>query len=291
MAFFRQVGNGIGTIAGGVIGGGVKLAGKGIKSDWVEEVGEGISQSSKFALDSAGQFIDGAIKSTYGAATKDDSIMKDGFSDLKDSTGRTIKGIGTTVIYTAKNAGTTFDGLRSGNKEKTLQGVKNIGKVAVVATLAVGVVDVVDGVDVAEASELETRNDHLSGTEHPETGVVFVEKIVELPSGEVTGAFPVFDFAYEVTLPEDFYLQSDYVHFSYANVELYEALQSNPEIIQELDLTDYDLQLLEQGNTLEGYTWHHSEEAGLLQLIKEEVHHNTGHTGGRELWGGGVAYR
>ncbi|MEH7223214.1 HNH endonuclease [Bacillus sp. JJ1566] len=291
MGVFREVGKGIGTVTGGVIGGGVKLAGKAVKSTWVEDVGDGIHLASKVALDSAGQFVDGAVKGVYGAIKKDDEIMKDGFHDLKDSTGRTVKGIGTTIGYTIKNAGTTYQGIKTGDKATAMEGVKNIGKVAAVATLAVGVLDFVDGSDTVEAAELETRNDHLVGETHPETGISFEEKNVELSDGEYTGTFPVFDAFYEVQLPENLYLQSDSVHFSYANTHLYNEIHSNPSLIQELDLSDHDIQMLSQGNTPDGYTWHHNEEAGLLQLVDEEVHQNTGHTGGRELWGGGADYR
>lgn len=31
--------------------------------------------------------------------------------------------------------------------------------------------------------------------------------------------------------------------------------------------------------------------AGVLQLVDEETHAQTGHTGGREIWGGGSDYR
>ncbi|QNF29650.1 HNH endonuclease [Metabacillus elymi] len=292
MAFFRAIGKGIGTIGGGIIGGGVKVVGKTVGSKWVEEVGDGIKQASTIALDNAGQFVDGAVKGTYGLIKQDDLAKQEGFGDLKDSTGRTLKGLGNTIEYTVKSAGTTYQGLKSGDSEQALQGVKNIGKVAVVSTLAIGVVDFVDGADVVDAEELDTRNDHLSGDVHPETGVPFETKTVELPNGEIkTSAFPVFETAYEITLPENMYLQSDSVHFSYANNELYEEIQTNPSLANELDLDKTDIEQLSQGNTPEGYTWHHNESPGILQLVNEETHHNTGHTGGRELWAGGVEYR
>ena len=41
----------------------------------------------------------------------------------------------------------------------------------------------------------------------------------------------------------------------------------------------------------EGYTWHHNEQPGVLQLVDEETHAETGHTGGREILGGGSEYR
>ncbi|MFD0050074.1 HNH endonuclease [Actinomycetes bacterium NPDC127524] len=43
--------------------------------------------------------------------------------------------------------------------------------------------------------------------------------------------------------------------------------------------------------TPEGYTWHHSEVPGKLELVDEEIHAETGHTGGRELWGDGLENR
>ncbi|WP_423408368.1 HNH endonuclease [Heyndrickxia sp. MSNUG] len=33
------------------------------------------------------------------------------------------------------------------------------------------------------------------------------------------------------------------------------------------------------------------EEPGVLQLVDRETHASVGHTGGRELWGGGSEYR
>ncbi|WP_174729253.1 HNH endonuclease [Mesobacillus harenae] len=292
MTIFRKVGKGIGQAAGGVIGGGVKLVGKKAGSPWVEEVGDGIKVASTVALENAGQFIDGAVKGTYGAFSKNEQMKQDGFGDLKDSTGRTIKGIGQTITYTVDSGRTTYQGLKEGDKEKSMQGVKNLGKVAAISTLAIGVVDFIDGADSAEAKELDARNSHLAGDIHPETGVPFMEKSVELPSGEVvTGSFPIFDPAYQVQLPEEMYLQSDHTHFSYANVELYEAIHNNPSAAAELGLTNQDVQGLSEGTTPSGYTWHHHEEVGVLQLVEQETHHNTGHTGGRELWGGGAEYR
>lgn len=41
------------------------------------------------------------------------------------------------------------------------------------------------------------------------------------------------------------------------------------------------------GETPEGYTWHHHEEPGIIQLVDTEIHAQTGHTGGSELWGEG----
>lgn len=291
---FRKIGKGIGTVGGGLIGGTVKVAGKAVGSkwkgtgEWLEDVGDNVQSASKVALDNAGQFLDGAVQGTYGAIKKDEYYKQKGLNDLKDSTGKTIKGIGSALKYTANNVGATYKGFTSGDKEQAIKGLKNIGKVVVVSGLAVGVVDVINGADIVEAEELETRNEHLNGYEHPETGVPFVEKTVDLPNGQVVeGTFPVFDSNFNIVISEELYLESDEVHFGICNDTLYQAIIENQNLANELGLTQADVQALANGQTPEGYTWHHNEEPGVLQLVDEETHDQTGHTGGRAIWGGG----
>lgn len=298
MNLFRTIGKGVGTVSGGLIGGTVKVAGKAVGSkwkgtgEWLEEVGDNVQSASETALDNAGQFVDGAFQGTYGAIKKDEYYKQKGLNDLKDSTGKTIKGIGSALKYTVNNAGSTYKGFTSGDKELALKGLKNLGKVVAVSGLAIGVVDLVDGADMVEAEELETRNDHINGYEHPDTGVLFVEKIVELPNGQVIeGTFPVFDSNFSVMIVEDLYLEGNDVHFEVANDTLYQSIVKNPSLANELGLSQSDVQSVANGQTPEGYTWHHNEEPGHLQLVDEETHTQTGHTGGRSIWGGGSELR
>ncbi|WP_053104169.1 HNH endonuclease [Bacillus sp. FJAT-27231] len=288
----RWIGKTVGKAGGTVIGGAVKLGGKALKQKWIEEAGDSVKTASAAALENAGQFVDGAVQGTYGLVKKDEHYQQQGLADLKDSAGKTIKGIGGTIKYTAGNAAEVVKGAAAGDKDQALNGLKNIGKVAVVTTFAIGVIDLVDGADIAEAEEIDTRNDHLSGYEHPETGVPFVEKTVELPGGDrIEGTFPVFDSEFRVVIAEELYWQSDDIHFAVANETLHEAIEKNPGLADELGLNTADKQALAAGDTPPGYVWHHSEEPGTLELIDKEVHHQTGHTGGRELWGGGAEYR
>ena len=111
MAFFRSAGKIIGTVTGEVIGGSVKFVGQKVKSKWIEEVGEGVKKSSYVAFDNACQFIDGATQGTYGLIRNDEIYKQKGLDDLFDSSSRTLKGIGSTLKYTGKNAGTTFKGI------------------------------------------------------------------------------------------------------------------------------------------------------------------------------------
>lgn len=45
--------------------------------------------------------------------------------------------------------------------------------------------------------------------------------------------------------------------------------------------------LAEAGETPDGYVWHHNEQPGEMQLVDENVHSRTGHTGGYSIWGQG----
>lgn len=36
-----------------------------------------------------------------------------------------------------------------------------------------------------------------------------------------------------------------------------------------------------------GYTWHHHQETGRMQLVNYDTHYKHRHTGGSQLWGSG----
>ena len=40
-------------------------------------------------------------------------------------------------------------------------------------------------------------------------------------------------------------------------------------------------------STPKGYTWHHHQQYGRMQLVNQRVHSQTGHSGGWSIWGGG----
>ena len=57
------------------------------------------------------------------------------------------------------------------------------------------------------------------------------------------------------------------------------------------EFTPEELADIEDGYTPEGYTWHHNEEIGKMQLVDTDIHSQTRHTGGRNIWGGGTENR
>ena len=138
-------------------------------------------------------------------------------------------------------------------------------------------------------NEIVTRNSGLEGERHPETGVKFTRKEVETEIGIKEGVFPEFPEITHIDLPEDLYKESDRKQFDYCSSELKEQIKSNPELKSKF--TPEQLEQIEEGETPDGYTWHHSEEKGRMELVDTEIHSKTGHTGGRNIWGGGTENR
>lgn len=303
MAFIKKVFRITGQITGTVIGTPVKLIGKQIGSEFIEDVGKTVKTASV----NTGTLLGGAAEGTWNTASglvqKDNDKLQEGLDELKKTGSQGARGISQVVTSTVQNGRDILGGIRDEDKERLLHGAKGLGKTVAVATLTVGVLDLVDIIDPleveAEAPDtlsgdtdhyIETRNDELLDSTHPVSGVAFHEQIIELPSGEhLAGVFPAFDSVSDVQLNEGMYLESDYVQFSYANTEL--AHQIDAQTGLENQFTDAQIEQIYLNQTPDGYTWHHSEMPGSLQLVEEEAHAHTGHTGGRELWGGGEAFR
>lgn len=149
--------------------------------------------------------------------------------------------------------------------------------------------------DTSESSsdgprKIKTIRDDLAGQPHPETGVIYEEKTVVTDTGEeVIGVFPQFESAFDAQLPKDLYQASDVQQFKECNNQLKEAIEKDPSLKEKF--TERQLEQINQGYTPEGYTWHHNEDIGKMQLVDSDIHANTRHTGGRSIWGGGTDNR
>lgn len=137
---------------------------------------------------------------------------------------------------------------------------------------------------------IECRNQGLEGTQHPITGVEFVRNTVDNGAGEIVeGVFPKFESAFDTKLPKELYQESNFKQFKKANSDLLEKINNTPELKNKF--TSEQIEQIKDGIITgaapDGYIWHHNEKAGVLQLVDEAVHSKTGHTGGREIWGGG----
>lgn len=146
-----------------------------------------------------------------------------------------------------------------------------------------------DSVYKEKSEEISTRNSNLEGEKHPETGVSFERKEVETVEGIKEGIFPQFDSVFNVKLPENLEKASDREQFKECNNQLKEKIENTEELKEKFSVEQ--LEQIEEKETPDGYTWHHSEKTGTMQLVDSEVHSKTGHTGGKSIWGGGSENR
>jgi len=134
------------------------------------------------------------------------------------------------------------------------------------------------------------RNDALNGSEHPNSGIPFIEKEITNEKGEKEKhLFPVFDSAFDLQLPEKLYKATDAEQNAECNRQLKEAVKNDPELAKKF--TDKQLEQIERGEKPAGYTWHHNEDTGKMQLVDTKTHAATGHLGGKAIWGGGSDFR
>ncbi|MFY0524448.1 HNH endonuclease [Archangium gephyra] len=78
-------------------------------------------------------------------------------------------------------------------------------------------------------------------------------------------------------------------HFRAANQRLYEAIRGDPALAREIGLSSEEIaRLPARMDPPNGFVWHHHQDAGRMQLIREGAHRLANpHTGGMAIWGGG----
>ncbi|MFF3925916.1 HNH endonuclease [Paenibacillus lactis] len=316
MELVKKAGAMAGKLAGRVIGGSVRVAGELAGSSYVKEIGDSIESTTARTGQIVGDLTSGIVDIGVGALKQDKVSFNSGFMDAKGAVTQTISGLGqgiSTVIESGVDIGS---GIMDGEGERVGQGLKQLGKVAAVGTLAIGLFDVAVGLDgsaeaspsgldagptgddqaevfhqmeAAEGSEarsISTINDSLEGELHPVTDVPYDSKVVATPEGDIMeGVFPDFEEAYHGYLPESIYLETDAAHFTYMNHQLSSAVMDNPELAS--SFTEEQLAQIRAGETPDGYVWHHTEEPGRMELVDEQTHATSAHTGGRYIWGGG----
>jgi hypothetical protein len=164
---------------------------------------------------------------------------------------------------------------------------------------------------------LTTINASYESNYFPDTKVEFVRRVVKNPMGEtIEGVFANFSpySLLEVVLPKEYWDRTDKDQFIYCLDQLRIKFQQNQNIFEIKLLEDHHL-LIDNGiNTLHGvvldskailekqindilhtssaqkgrfygYTWHHTENLGEMQLIPDFIHKKVRHTGGKHIWG------
>ena len=134
---------------------------------------------------------------------------------------------------------------------------------------------------------IDTVNQKLLGSTHAQTGIRFAANAVEMSDGrKLIGVFPVFDSYADVRLPESLYKESFYKQQQECMSQLQKEIKF-PWSRTRKNFTQDQLEDIANGILPDGFTWHHNEEEGLMQLVDTLIHDQTNHTGGMSIWGMG----
>lgn len=326
MGFFQYTGELFGQASTTFLGKPVQFLGNKLNSHFITDIGSTIEHAGESSWRILGAAGDGVSDAITGTLTRDYEKTNHGVQMLKEVIEQTGSGIESVVTNTTENVRDVYEGIVHKDYDKLQRGSREVLKLIIVGSVTVGIVDVLNGpTSVATESQsdmnnkgdqminsndktelrssteietisahneyvLQTINSELDGEEHTETNVPFEKSTIELTNGDiVTGVFPDFEEVTAVIIPEDLYLESDYMQFEAANSVLAQRIEINLDLRSHF--TPLQLEQILQGETPDGYVWHHHETLGRLELVEESVHANTGHTGGRFIWGGGSEYR
>lgn len=114
-------------------------------------------------------------------------------------------------------------------------------------------------------------NVRLAGDRHPETRVVFDQR-----------GFPIFDpfVSYDTRISsEEFRNASHRQQMKMATRDLRTQIQNNEQL--RLQFSEEQRRAINRESAkIPGFTWHHHQESGRMQLVNENIHQGTGHIGG-----------
>jgi|GEM_PF-3439130 len=163
MGIFREIGNGLGSLAGAVIGTPIKVIGEITEIKLIEDIGDGVKKASTFAGDTLGTFTDGAVEVVTGIIQEDEQKKDEGLNNLGNAIGTTAKGVYHTAKNVVVNSGEIIGGAIDGDMESVKKGATGIVTTVAVGALAIGIVDIVDG---ADGGTEVTQADASTGTHH-----------------------------------------------------------------------------------------------------------------------------
>lgn len=127
---------------------------------------------------------------------------------------------------------------------------------------------------------LDTINQKLEN-KRAENGVPYFRRMIEYRGVKIEGVFPKFHSAFDTKLDPDKLRSPAYAQF--CNADLKEQISKNP--LLRLKFNPDQIADIENGRTPDGYVWHHNEEPGRMQLVKQKEHEEARHTGGGSIWG------
>lgn len=139
-------------------------------------------------------------------------------------------------------------------------------------------------IDERGVFHLNCQNSFLEGRRHPVTGVSFERRRISVNGVTIEGVFPKFQSTVELRLPERLQRATEGEQFRYLNAQLKDAINRDSQL--RTKFTEQQIKMIESGRNPAGFTWHHNESRGVMQLVETAKHAATGHTGGDSIWCG-----
>lgn len=133
----------------------------------------------------------------------------------------------------------------------------------------------------------KTINVSMEGKAH-KCGVYYQREQVSIQGIVVEGVFPVFNALFEPPIMSEELQKSDKYtkQFDYCNQELKNAVLTDKSLAGQF--SKVQLSQIMDGKTPAGYTWHHHQQPGRMQLARKKEHNaamqGAAHTGGGALW-------
>jgi hypothetical protein len=130
----------IGAITGGVLGGSIDLVGKMTKVNFLSELGEGIVDSALLTGEIVGGAISGTADMISGTVVKDSEKSAEGTRELEQAGKQVLKNAVTNIQMMADNSGEMINGIRTGDKARTISAAKTLAKMATIGVITVGAI-------------------------------------------------------------------------------------------------------------------------------------------------------
>lgn len=141
----HTTGDRIGDLTGKVVGKPIEALGDKVNSHFVSDLGKGFHRSIHFTGDLGGQVGQGTFKTVQGMVQRNGRETKEGLSEIGNATGRTLKGIGKTAVYTVSNSGKIISGLYRKDYEQVKVSAGAVAKVVIIGGATFTVIDLLDG--------------------------------------------------------------------------------------------------------------------------------------------------
>ena len=146
-------------------------------------------------------------------------------------------------------------------------------------------VETAEKTDNPEVEHVTCRREDLAGQKHPETGVPYETTVVEVNGKQLEVTVPRFESKFDVTLEPEQQQLSRSKHNAICNEKLKDAVESDPGWAEKTFSAE-QMEQIKAGKGAEGCTWHHDGgKVGRIQLVDEDIHDATRHTGGIAIWG------